>query len=160
MLTIDLQNDNNFFGVPSLQEFEDWVSASLQSKYDQLEQSIRIVDKAESQTLNSSYRNSHEPTNVLSFPMSDEELLPYQCLGDLVVCQPVVVQQAKDQNKPEQAHWAHLIIHGMLHLQGYDHNNDAEAAIMESLEIKILSTLGFSNPYTINVKKQSTITNI
>ena len=145
-LTIDLQNDDALEGLPSLSQFEQWVIASLQQPYANLEQTIRIVDTGESRELNHRFRGKDRPTNVLAFS-SDTDYLDYQCLGDLVVCAPVVAEEASAQGKTEQAHWAHLVVHGMLHLQGFEHENDAETARMEALEIKILDSLGYANPY-------------
>jgi probable rRNA maturation factor len=124
------------------------VRAALRSPLGPLEQTIRIVDEAESRLLNREYRGRDKPTNVLSFPAElPPGLLDYQCLGDLVICAPVVEREALEQGKRAQAHWAHLVVHGMLHLQGMDHQTETEAAEMEALEIEILHTLGHTNPY-------------
>lgn len=147
MIRIDLQNDYQFPNVPDEKSFLDWVAASLQSALGQLEQSIRLVDVAESQQLNSHYRGKDKPTNVLSFPAEESEYLDYQNLGDLVICVPVVEREALQQGKPVLAHWAHMVVHGMLHLQGYDHIEDDQAQEMEQLEIEILAGLGHTNPY-------------
>ena len=148
ILRIDLQNDSGFREIPEPALFERWVRAALQRPYKELEQTIRIVDEAESRRLNRDYRGRDKPTNVLSFPSElPSELLDYECLGDLVICAPVVEAEAREQGKPLQAHWAHLVVHGMLHLQGLDHETEAEAARMEALEIEILKTLGHTNPY-------------
>ena len=146
--TVELQNDDNFSGIPTESEFLRWVEAALVQNYDNLEQTIRVVNEAESRDLNLQYRGKDNPTNVLSFP-SQSAFLDYDCLGDLVICAPLVSAEAEQQKKAEIAHWAHLVVHGMLHLQGYDHENDAEAAKMEALEVEILSTLGYSNPYNV-----------
>jgi probable rRNA maturation factor len=145
-ITIDLQNDATLASVPRKQEFQKWVAAALQETYNELEQTIRIVDETESRDLNSRFRDKDSATNVLAFP-SDSGLLDYDCLGDLVICAPLVVAEAAAQGKPVEAHWAHLVVHGMLHLQGFDHNNDDETAQMEALEIRILNFLGYTNPY-------------
>jgi len=146
-IKIDLQNDSELKGIPDIGLFQQWVAASLQSDVENLEQTIRIVDEQESQSLNKTYRGKDKPTNVLSFPSEDSDYLDYQCLGDLVVCASVVAQEARQQGKSADAHWAHMVVHGMLHLQGYDHLNDADATKMEMLEIEILATLGHTNPY-------------
>ncbi len=143
---IDLQNDQACTDLPSEQKFRDWVEASLQASYRQLEQTIRIVDETESQDLNQRYRGKDTPTNVLAFP-ADAEYLDYDCLGDLVICAPVVTAEASAQGKTGEAHWAHLVVHGMLHLQGFDHQTAPQTRAMERLEIKILDTLGYTNPY-------------
>ncbi len=145
-ITIDLQNDAALECVPGIQQFQNWVTAALQESHSELEQTIRIVDETESRDLNGRFRNKDAATNVLAFP-SDSDLLDYDCLGDLVICAPIVVAEATAQGKPVEAHWAHLVVHGMLHLQGFDHNNDDETAQMEALEIKILNFLGYTNPY-------------
>ena len=122
------------------------MKAALQADYACLEQTIRIVDEPESRTLNRQFRDRDSATNVLAFP-ADSDLLDYDCLGDLVICAPLVSAEAKEQGKTEDAHWAHLVIHGMLHLQGYDHQTAAQVARMEALEVDILDTLGYTNPY-------------
>jgi len=108
---------------------------------------FRIVDAPESQALNRQYRGKDYPTNVLSFPAEYNEFLPYDYLGDLVICAPVVEREANEQGKQLLDHWAHMVVHGMLHLQGYDHESDEQAAEMEALEIEILAALGHTNPY-------------
>ncbi len=151
-IIVDLQNDAAFAYVPRKQQFHKWVAASLQKSHDQLEQTIRIVDIMESSDLNSRFRGKDSATNVLAFP-SDSDWLDYDCLGDLVICAPVVVAEAEVQNKPVDTHWAHLVVHGMLHLQGFDHQNDDQTAQMEALEIKILNILGYTNPYNDSGKR-------
>ena len=148
-IKIDLQNESNLADIPSLNQLEDWVLKSLLSDYQNFEQTIRIVDEAESQKLNKAYRGKDKPTNVLSFPSEDSEYLDYDHLGDLVICAPVVVAEAAQQNKDPMSHWAHMVVHGMLHLQGYDHITDSEAEQMETLEIEILASLGHANPYSV-----------
>ena len=143
---IDLQNDESLTGVPDKQDLEAWVDSALLHNFDNLEQTIRVVGIAESRVLNLQYRAIDSPTNVLSF-VTDNDYLDYEYLGDLVICAPIVEQEAQQQSKSLQAHWAHMVVHGMLHLQGYDHQITTEADEMESLEAKILTTLGYSNPY-------------
>ena len=109
---------------------------------------IVLVDEDESRALNSQYRGKQGATNVLSFPMQLPEYVTEQALGDVVICAPVVEREAEEQGKPALAHWAHMVVHGMLHLQGYDHEAESEATVMEALEIRILRDLGFDNPYT------------
>ncbi len=146
-ITIDLQNDLNLAEIPDAGLMRRWVAAALQRNYDELEQTIRIVDEAESQSLNLAYRGKDRPTNVLSFPAEDSEYLDYEHLGDLVICAAIVAAEAQQQQKPLFSHWAHMVVHGMLHLQGYDHDDEEQAAQMEGLEIEILSRLGMDNPY-------------
>jgi len=143
---IDLQNDDGLTGLPNQQDFEAWVEAALIQDFDNLEQTIRVVDKAESGALNLQYRAQDAPTNVLSFAV-ESDYLDYDCLGDLVICASIVEQEAQQQNKIPRAHWAHMVVHGMLHLQGYDHQTVDGANEMEAIEVKILSTLGHTNPY-------------
>ncbi|RYY80561.1 MAG: rRNA maturation RNase YbeY [Moraxellaceae bacterium] len=117
--------------------------------------SVRLVDATESQSLNLHYRQKDKPTNVLSFPSElPEEILPMLAqspLGDLVICIPVVVAEALEQHKTSEAHFAHMVVHGTLHLMGYDHELGAtEATEMEAIEIKVLQQLGFANPYEID----------
>ena len=143
---IDLQNPDEISDVPAVDRFREWVAAALREDCADLEQTVRVVDTGESAELNSRYRAKDGPTNVLSFP-ADDDLLDYSCLGDLVICAPLVVDEARVQGLPIEAHWAHLVVHGMLHLQGYDHEDASHAAEMEALEVEILGTLGYANPY-------------
>ena len=145
-LMIELQNDDALPGLPDAQSFQAWVEAALQHEYDRLEQTIRVVGREEGLALNRRYRGKNEPTNVLAFAYDGAEL-GYQCLGDLVLCAPVVADEAAQQGKSVDAHWAHLVVHGMLHLQGFDHAHGEERDAMERLEIKILDRLGYTNPY-------------
>ena len=146
MVSVDLQNDEKLANVPEPGLLKQWVEASLLTTYDQLEQTIRVVGEPESRALNSQFRGIDRPTNVLAFP-SESDYLEYTCLGDLVICAPVVNEEARQQAKSLEAHWAHMVVHGMLHLQAYDHEDEIETAKMEAEEIKILSPLGYSNPY-------------
>ena len=145
-IILDLQNESAATSLPAAEQFQQWLKAALQAAYPRLEQTIRIVDEAESRALNQQFRVKDSATNVLAFP-ADSALLDYDCLGDLVICAPLVAAEAKAQGKTEVEHWAHLVIHGMLHLQGYDHQTGAQAACMEALEVEILDTLGYTNPY-------------
>lgn len=140
---------------PSEQDLQHWCYLALQEAMpEETELTIRIVDNEESQQLNNDYRGKNQPTNVLSFPFEAPLDLPAEAelslLGDLVICLPQVIKEAAEQKKPVENHWAHLVIHGMLHLQGYDHENEQEAEIMESLEITLLAKLNISNPYISN----------
>jgi probable rRNA maturation factor len=145
-IIVDLQNDAAIDFVPRKQQFRTWIAAALQHSYERLEQTIRIVNEVESRDLNKRFRGKDSATNVLAFP-GESDLLDYACLGDLVICAPVLVAEASDQGKTVEAHWAHLVVHGMLHLQGFDHQNDDERLPMEALEVKILNTFGYTNPY-------------
>jgi probable rRNA maturation factor len=146
-LTLDLQIATEHTSLPSQADFETWVRVALGNTMDTAELTIRLVDVPESQTLNLTYRSKDKPTNVLSFPFEAPPGMDLPLLGDLVICVGVVEQEATEQNKPLQAHWAHMVIHGCLHLLGYDHIIDEEAEEMESLETQLIEGLGFSNPY-------------
>jgi probable rRNA maturation factor len=145
---IDLQRACDSTELPSIELFQRWVDIALTAvTTKEFELTIRLVNIEESQQLNSQYRHKDKPTNVLSFPFEVPEGIELNLLGDLVVCVQVVEQEAKEQNKVLFDHWAHMIIHGCLHLLGYDHINDTDAEEMEALEIKILAELSINNPY-------------
>jgi probable rRNA maturation factor len=145
---IDLQIAYEDSKLPSLESFQRWADLALTAVTDEkFELTIRLVNIEESQQLNNQYRHKDKPTNVLSFPFEVPEGIELNLLGDLVVCVPVVEQEAKQQSKILFDHWAHMIIHGCLHLLGYDHISDADADEMEALEIKILAELSIDNPY-------------
>ena len=145
-IVVDLQDRSGGAALPNIEAFERWVAASLRDAPAALEQTICVVDEVEGRELNRQFRGKDNPTNVLAFPAEDE-FLDYACLGDLVLCAPVVLREAREQGKPEEAHWAHLVVHGMLHLQGFDHIDSSAAVEMEAAEIEILDTLGYTNPY-------------
>ncbi len=132
---------------PSDAEILKWVKTAIGAHRSEVEMTIRITDKHEIQYLNHEYRQKNKPTNVLAFPLEQHEDLPIPLLGDLVVCAEVIEEEAKEQNKDMIAHWAHIIIHGTLHLLGYDHIEDKEAEEMESLETTLMQQLGYNNPY-------------
>ncbi|WP_114909259.1 rRNA maturation RNase YbeY [Haemophilus haemolyticus] len=145
---VDLQiATENIEGLPTEEQIVQWATAAVQPEGDEVEMTVRIVDEAESHELNLTYRGKDRSTNVLSFPFEcpDEVALPL--LGDLVICRQVVEREAAEQEKPLMAHWAHMVVHGSLHLLGYDHIEDDEAEEMESLETQIMQGLGFDDPY-------------
>lgn len=148
---LEVQRATALASVPDDDQFQLWVDASLAGKSKQFTLTIRVVDAPEAQRLNQDYRHQDYATNVLSFPAELPEGLPAEIrqsqLGDLLICAPVVAREAKEQRRPEVDHWAHLIIHGVLHLLGYDHEQAEEAGVMESLETEILAKLGISDPY-------------
>ncbi|GAB2189669.1 rRNA maturation RNase YbeY [Sessilibacter sp. MAH1] len=146
-ILLDLQNASTSNQLPSEADFVLWSEKALQHADAEWEVTIRLVDEDESQTLNRDYRGKDKPTNVLSFPADIPEELGLNLLGDLVICVPVVIQEAQEQDKLVTAHWAHMVIHGILHLQGFDHIELDEADAMEALEIKILADLGYPDPY-------------
>ncbi len=118
-----------------------------EQELDEQEITVRLVEKAESQQLNAEYRDKDKPTNVLSFPFEAPPGIPINLLGDLVICADVVSEEAAQQNKPILHHWFHMLVHGTLHLLGFDHIEDSEADQMETLEIAILAKLGIDDPY-------------
>ncbi len=144
MATVELQLATEGDATPEPSAFENWVAAALRgaNSSDDKEVCIRVVDKSESQQLNQQYRNIAKPTNVLSFTCELPEEVDLPLLGDLVICREVVEQEAKEQNKSLESHWAHMVVHGTLHLLGYDHIENDEAEAMESLETDILTALG------------------
>ena len=138
-------------GIPAAASFRKWVAAALAGRIREADLAIRIVDSEEGRALNRHYRGKDYATNVLSFPAELPEGLPkgvkFPLLGDLVICAPVVVREANEQGKPRNAHYAHLTIHGCLHLLGMDHIDLREAEAMEQLERDILAGLGVPDPY-------------
>jgi len=149
MLRVTLQTATQTKTLPSDADFERWVGAALAGRRDSAELAIRIVDEGEGARLNNRYRHKDYPTNVLSFPAQLPAGVTSELLGDLVICAPVVEREAAEQGKRLEAHWAHLTIHGTLHLLGYDHEDTAQAADMESLETAILAGMGYPDPYSI-----------
>lgn len=145
-ITLDLQIacDNN--KLPSHDSFQCWVDTALLPYNKPFELTIRVVESQESQNLNNQYRQKNKPTNVLSFPFDVPEGIELSLLGDLVICADIVEAEALEQNKNVEDHWAHMTIHGCLHLLGFDHIDDDEAEEMETLEITLLSTLNINNP--------------
>ncbi len=150
-LHIDVQRVSAVSQQPDDNSLQHWVQTALEleSLSGQIELCVRIVDEAEISTLNQQYRQRSAPTNVLSFSAENIPQIPVHMLGDLVICATVVNQESQQQNKTIDAHWAHMVIHGVLHLCGYDHINDIDAQQMESRELAILNKLGFSNPYEV-----------
>ena len=134
-------------GLPTAEQIEQWATAAVQPESDEVEMTVRIVDEAESHALNLNYRGKDRPTNVLSFPFECPDEVELPLLGDLVICRQVVEREAQEQDKPLMAHWAHMVVHGSLHLLGYDHIEDDEAEEMESLETQIMTGLGFADAY-------------
>lgn len=168
-VTVDVWNDCETEPVPADDMLQSWVSLTAKHLQDHhaaadgvypdrhgqtdkpLTLSLRIVDSHESSRLNLAYRQKDYPTNVLSFasdlPAAVIDTLEEFPLGDLVICAPVVSREALEQNKEPTAHWAHMLVHGMLHLYGFDHDNDNDAETMEALEKIILAQIGFPDPY-------------
>jgi probable rRNA maturation factor len=133
--------------IPLKADFQRWVEAALSSRLRNAEVTIRITGENEMVELNRRYRYKEGVTNILSFPF--EALVPLKIpfLGDVVICAPVVMREALEQDKNEKSHWAHLVVHGVLHLLGFDHQQEVEAQQMEALEITTLKSLGYPHPY-------------
>ncbi|SCB74074.1 probable rRNA maturation factor [Gilliamella bombicola] len=147
-IILDLQiatEDNQ--NLPAEAQILQWLEVILPQFVDNAELTIRIVDEQESQQLNNTYRHKDKPTNVLSFPFESPIEIDVPLLGDLIICKQVVEAEAKQQHKSLTSHWAHMIVHGCLHLLGYDHILDEEAEEMENIEIDIMQQLGFEDPY-------------
>ena len=145
-LTVDVQTATDAPNLPPTRDLEQWARAAWMGETD-TEVTLRLVDERESQTLNQQYRGKDQPTNVLSFPFEAPPGLDIPLLGDLVICAGVVAQEAREQEKALGDHWAHMVVHGMLHLQGYDHIEADDAEVMEPLEVRLLAALGIANPY-------------
>ena len=144
-LELDVQYVTECTALPLESQLLHWSLAVLGDTEAVL--SLRIVDEAESAELNQRYRHKHGPTNVLSFPFENPPGVVTGILGDIVICAPVVRREAKEQGKPEVAHWAHMLVHGIMHLQGFDHIHQEDAERMETAETQILTALGFADPY-------------
>ena len=148
---LEVQRSTALPSVPEDGQFQRWTDAALAGQSTHFAMAIRIVDESEAQRFNREYRGRDYATNVLSFPAELPDGLPAEIrqaqLGDLLICAPVVAREAKEQKRPEANHWAHLTIHGVLHLLGYDHEQADEAEVMETLETEILAKLGISDPY-------------
>lgn len=144
---IEVQVASGFDPLPSEAQLISWAQPTLKGLQDHTELTIRVVDIPEIQLLNKNYRQKDKPTNVLAFPVEMPEDLHVNLLGDVVICAPVVQEEAKAQNKQYEAHFAHMVVHGCLHLLGYDHTTPVDADKMEALETEILTSLNFPNPY-------------
>ena len=155
LLDVQLAESIEHLGtLPSEEQLSLWASTALQGRteFEEPELTIRLTDDEESQALNSEYRGKDKPTNVLSFPFEMPPGIPLELLGDLIICVGVVEQEAKEQEKTTEAHWAHMVIHGCLHLLGYDHIKDDEAEDMEALERDLLASLGYPDPYAADTE--------
>jgi len=136
--------------TPDEEDIRSWISAALAHHGEDTEITVRLVDRTEMAALNETYRGKSGATNVLSFPVDLPSEVTLPLLGDIVICAPVVMSEAAEQNKSARAHWAHMTVHGTLHLLGYDHIEHEEATVMEALETAILATLNHPCPYTDN----------
>lgn len=146
--TIEVQYAVSQESLPDQTQIARWAESTLESCNRSGELVVRLTDADESAELNQRYRHKAGPTNVLSFPFEAPPEVPVDHLGDLVICVPVVEREAGEQNKSLEAHFAHMVVHGTLHLLGYDHLEEAEAETMETLEIAILGRLGYDDPYS------------
>lgn len=147
---IDIQN--HLASIPvSEEQIKHWATCALQSQTNAAELTICIIDSGEMTELNHQYRHKNQPTNVLSFPSSLPEDIMTQLdvpfIGDILICPEVLLHESQSQNKDLEFHWAHIVVHGVLHLLGFDHIEDKDAHIMQSLETKILQQLNYPNPY-------------
>jgi len=141
-LSLSIQFASDAPHLPNRNQIRRWVNAAL--RVDTVA-TVRIVDEVEGRALNHAYRGKDYATNVLTFPLSEEPYL----MGDIIICAPIVIEEAHAQNKSVEAHFAHLTVHGTLHLHGYDHQTDEQAGLMESIEVTTLQKLGYPNPYLI-----------
>ena len=146
-MELTVQDVSGYDGIPDDATIAVWITAAIGVKDASI--TVRIVDEVEMAELNQQYRHKAGATNVLSFPFENPPGVESNILGDIVVCAPVVDREAREQDKTLLSHWAHMVIHGVLHLQGYDHETDEQAAEMEQLETGILSDLGFPAPYAV-----------
>lgn len=144
---IHVQRESRAPRLPSERSLRGWVRAALAEETGAGELCLRVVDEDEMRALNARYRGRDYPTNVLSFPADLPAGTPLALLGDIVICAPVVEREAREQHKPSRAHWAHLVVHGTLHLLGHDHEKPRDARRMESLEREILGAIGIPDPY-------------
>jgi len=146
IIELSVSDDVNKLNLPSEEDFQHWAESSYAGN-NEVVISLQVVSSDEMRVLNKDFRGKDKSTNVLSFPMELPEEVGINILGDLALCDEVIESEAKEQGKAAIAHWAHMVVHGMLHLQGYDHIEDEEANIMETKEIEIMQVLGFENPY-------------
>ena len=146
-IKVEIQNTTVTDNVPDNTQFRSWVEAALEKDIDAGELTIRIVNEDEGAALNRDYRGKNGPTNVLSFAYENPPVVDANIVGDLVICAPVIEREAIEQDKALSAHWAHMVIHGVMHLRGFDHIEEDQATQMEAKETEILTGLGFNRPY-------------
>ena len=144
---VDIQSAVEDQALPDEAAFQRWVDMALSGRRDQAEVCIRVVSLEESRELNLTWRGQDKPTNVLSFPFEAPPGIDTHLIGDLAICADVVAAEAEEQQKALESHWAHMVIHGVLHLIGFDHINDDDAEAMEALEVSLLAQLDIPNPY-------------
>lgn len=150
-LNLNFDNASSAVNLPSENDFFRWIWAALKNEYRRADISLILLDEEDARTYNRDYRAKDYATNVLSFALNEGEMMPDQIsdglYGDLIICPQVVFKEAAEQNKTPEQHFAHLTMHGTLHLMGYDHIEDHEAEIMEAEEIRLMQAAGFPNPY-------------
>jgi len=147
MIEVIVQRATGQSGMPGDEDFERWIEAVFGDRQDHVSVTVRLVDADESRRLNRRYRDQDKATNVLSFPAHFPQQLALPDIGDIIICAPVVEHEARQQGKPSIHHWAHLAVHGVLHLLGFDHVTDEQAELMEIREKLILAQLGVADPY-------------
>lgn len=145
-IDLDLQVATDCEAVPSAEQFLEWAGLALKGRAD-TELTLRLVDRSESSRLNEQFRSKKGPTNVLSFPAELPPGIDLPLLGDIVICAPLVEEEARNHGRTVESHWAHLVVHGVLHLLGFDHQTEQEADEMESLEVELLASIGIADPY-------------
>ena len=151
-LDLQIALDTTGLVLPDEDQIRAWLESVLVERMPAAELTVRIVDEVEIEQLNQQYRHKQGPTNVLSFPFEADVPMDVPLLGDIVICAPVVAREAVEQHKDAMSHWAHMLVHGTLHLLGYDHHTDDEAEAMEQQEIQVMQLLGFSNPYEVTTQ--------
>lgn len=152
-----IQNASSAVALPATRGLRTWARSAAEAGDPAAELTLRIVDEAESRALNNRYRGKDRATNVLSFPFEDPPGVSTSVLGDVVICAPLVEREARASGRPAQAHWAHIVIHGVLHLRGYDHERDEDAVRMQAMESELLSACGFSDPYAAPAGSQAPV---
>ena len=146
-LKLEIQRACYHAKIPSDAKFHGWSESAIAGRTDKTELNIRIVEEHEMAALNSQYRGENKATNVLSFPFDAVTPEPMPILGDIVICAPIAFKEAEEQDRSVESYWAHLVVHGILHLLGYAHEKDTDAKIMESLESEILVNMNYPTPY-------------
>jgi len=148
-MLVDVQIVSTREGLPAVMDIEQWSKATLRALHTSAQLCVRIVDEDEAAQLNESYRGRCGPTNVLSFSFAATQCTEPPLLGDIIICAPVVAREAENQHKSSSAHYAHMVVHGTLHLLGHDHATQSQAEAMEALEREIIASLGFADPYVM-----------
>jgi probable rRNA maturation factor len=148
MVTVEVQYAETGMDAPSEESFQQWSAIIPVECASSKEVSIRVVNEDEIAELNSRFRQKQGATNVLAFPAEIPAGVELNFIGDIVICAPIVIKQAQEQGKSMESHWAHMTLHGILHLLGYDHIDSQDAEVMEALEVQLLTDLGYANPYT------------